>query len=208
MKKLSILSLFLTLSSTVMFAQSGLGIKGGPNLTNIRTDAGSFKTNIQESYDTRTGFVFGIWARLGDKFYIQPEALIATKGGSIDVTPTGGGAQQTVKIKYTDLDVPLLIGFKPLNFLRIMAGPVASFKLSEDRKLRDSLEDYTSNPGEAFKDATYGYQVGIGIKVFKIELDVRRQGSLSDVSALNLQNNSKFSQRPEGWQVTAAFKLL
>lgn len=208
MKKHAILLICLTLSSTVSFAQSGLGIKGGLNLTSISTDAGSLTSNITESFENRTGYAFGVWGRLGDKLFLQPELMIATKGGEINVTPAGGGLPQAVDVKYTDLDVPILIGFKPLNFLRIMGGPVASFKLAENESLRDALSSYTSNVGDALENATYGYQVGVGVKVLGVELDVRHQGSLSEISALNLTNNSKFSQRAQGWQVTAAFKIL
>jgi hypothetical protein len=208
MKKLCILLICLTPISAVSFAQSGLGVKGGLNLTSISTDAGSLKDNITESYESRTGYAFGIWGRLGDKFFIQPELMVASKGGELDVIPIGGGNPQTIKIKYTDLDLPILIGFKPLKFLRVMGGPVASFKLTEDDKLREVLKDYTNSPDQAFADATYGYQVGVGIKVLGIELDVRHQGSLGDISTLNLANEPKFSQRAQGWQITAAFKLL
>jgi hypothetical protein len=208
MKKLCILLICLTPISAVSFAQSGLGIKGGLNLTSISTDAGSLKDNITESYESRTGYAFGIWGRLGDKFFIQPELMVASKGGELDIIPIGGGNPQTIKIKYTDLDLPILIGFKPLKFLRIMGGPVASFKLTEDDELREVLKDYTNNPDQAFADATYGYQVGVGIKVLGVELDIRHQGSLGDISTLNLANEPKFSQRAQGWQVTAAFKLL
>ncbi|MFB0908075.1 MAG: hypothetical protein ACJAZY_002647 [Spirosomataceae bacterium] len=208
MKKLCILLICLTPISAVSFAQSGLGIKGGLNLTSISTDAGSLRDNIMESYENRTGYAFGLWGRLGDKFFIQPELMVASKGGELNVVPVGGGSPQTVKIKYTDLDVPVLIGFKPLKFLRVMGGPVASFKLTEDDQLREVLKDYANDPDQAFADATYGYQVGVGIKVLGIELDVRHQGSLGDISALNLANEPKFSQRTQGWQITAAFKLL
>jgi hypothetical protein len=208
MKKLCILLICLTPISAVSFAQSGLGVKGGLNLTSISTDAGSLKDNITESYESRTGYAFGIWGRLGDKFFIQPELMVASKGGELDVIPIGGGNPQTIKIKYTDLDLPILIGFKPLKFLRVMGGPVASFKLTEDDKLREVLKDYTNSPDQAFADATYGYQVGVGIKVLGIELDVRHQGSLGDISTLNLANEPKFSQRAQGWQITAAFKLI
>ncbi len=208
MKKLCVLLLCLTVFPAVSFAQSGFGIKGGLNLTNITTDAGSLRSNIQESYATRTGYAFGIWGRLGDKLFIQPEVMIASKGGELNVVPVGGGSPQTVKIRYTDLDVPVLIGFKPLKFLRVLAGPVASLKLSENDKLREVLRGYTNDPDRAFKEATYGYQAGVGVTILGIELDVRHQGSLGSISALNLANNAKFNQRTQGWQVTAAFKLL
>lgn len=208
MKKLCILLLALTTFSSVSFAQSGLGIKGGLNLTNISTDAGSLQNNIMESFESRTGYAFGVWGRLGDKFFIQPELMIASKGGELNVIPVTGGSPQTIDIRYTDLDIPLLIGFKPLNFLKVMGGPVASLKLSENDKLRDALRNYTTDPDQAFENATYGYQVGVGFRLLGIEFDVRHQGSLGDISALNLANNAQFNQRSQGWQVTAAFKLL
>lgn len=200
--------LALLLISSVGFSQSALGIKGGVNMTNVYTDAGSLKDNIQESLDTKTGFVFGIWGRLGQKLYLQPELLIATKGGEVEVRPANGGPIEVVDVKYTNLDIPVLVGFKPVKFLRIMGGPVASLKLSEDQKLKESLTEYTSNTGAAFENATWGYQVGVGVKVFGVELDLRKEGSLTDINALSFKNEDKFSQRASGWQLTLGFTIL
>lgn len=208
MKKLTITLFSLLFLTAVAHAQSGLGVKGGVNLTNITTNAGNLKANIMESYETRTGFAFGLWGRVGNKLFLQPELMIATKGGSIDVVPVGGGTSQTVNIKYTDLDVPVLVGFKLLNFLKVMGGPVASFKVAENQSFKDAIKSYTNDPKDAFANASFGYQAGVGFKVRSIEIDVRRQGSLSDISQLNLPNEPKFSQRAAGWQVTAAFKIL
>ncbi len=207
MKKL--LAFFcLCLISMAGFGQSGLGIKGGVNLSNISTDAGSLKGNIQESFATKTGFVFGAWGRLGDKVYLQPELLVATKGGSVEVRPVGGGAPEVIDVKYTNLDIPLLLGFRPLNFLRVMAGPVASVKLSEDMKLKDALAEYTSDTGDALAQSTWGYQLGVGVKVLGLDIDLRREGGLSDINVLNFQNTEKFSQRQNGWVLTLGLKIL
>ncbi|MCR9063716.1 MAG: PorT family protein [Cytophagales bacterium] len=206
MKKAIILTAF-TLISLMGYSQSGLGVKGGVSLTNISTDAGSLRGNIQESLDTKTGFVFGAWGRLGDKVYLQPELLVATKGGKVEVN-SGSGGPELVDVKYTNLDIPVLVGFKPLKFLRVMGGPVASVKLSEDKKLKEALADYTTNTGDAFANSTWGYQLGVGVKLLGLEIDLRREGSLSDISVLNFQNEDKFSQRSAGWQLTLAFKII
>lgn len=207
MKKVSLI-LGLMLITVSVFAQSGLGLKGGVTLTNIYTDAGTFGNNIKESLDTKTGFVFGLYGRLGSKLYLQPELLIATRGGEVEVQPLGGGAPQVIDVKYTNLDIPLMIGFQPLKFLRIMGGPVASLKLSEDKKLKEALGDYTSNTGDAFKNATYGYQFGVGLKVLGFDLDLRKEGSLADINMLKLDGEPQFSQRASGWQLTLAKKIL
>ena len=208
MKKIALV-LTLTLIGHFAMSQSGIGLKAGVNLTNITTDAGSLKNNINQSLDTRTGFVFGAWGRIGKKkLYLQPELLVASKGGKVSITPLSGGSPELINVKYTNLDIPVLIGFKPLGFLRIMAGPVASVKLSEDKKLKDALSDYTTNSGEAFATSTWGFQLGAGIKVLGFEIDLRREGGLSDINVLTFNNESKFSQRPAGWQLTLARKIL
>lgn len=207
MKKICVF-ITLILASFIAQAQSGIGIKGGVNLTNIYTDAGSFKDNIQQSLDTKTGFVFGLYGRIGKKVFLQPELLVASRGGEVEIQPLSGGGPQIIDVKYTNLDVPVLIGFQPLSFLRIMAGPVASFKLSEDEKLRDALSAYTTNTGEAFKEATYGYQLGVGVKVLGFDIDLRKDGSLADINMLKLNGEPQFSQRASGWQLTLAKKIL
>lgn len=197
------------LTAHFTYAQSGIGVKGGVNLSNVYTDAGSFKNNINQSLDTKTGWVFGVWGRLGNRFYLQPELLASTKGGKVEFTPSGSGASPTiVDVKTTYLDVPLLVGFKPVKFIRLMAGPVASIKLREDEKLLEAIKTYSNDTDQAFEKMSYGYQLGVGIKLLGLELDLRKEGSLSDVSAIKFSNNEKFSQKLNGWQFTVGFKIL
>ncbi|WP_341227324.1 outer membrane beta-barrel protein [uncultured Arcticibacterium sp.] len=206
MKRVAVV-LILLLISSVGYSQSALGIKGGVNLTNISTDAGSFNDNVKESLDTKTGFVFGLWGRLGQKLYLQPEVLIATKGGEVEVSPGGGAPVQVYDVKYTNLDIPVLVGFKPAKWLRVMGGPVASLKLSENDKLKEALNQFASGD-EALEQATWGYQVGLGVKLLGVELDLRKEGSLTDINALNFKDADKFSQRASGWQLTLGFTIL
>lgn len=205
MKKIKILSLFALLCSfSASFAQSGLGIKGGLNFNKVYTDAGSLNSNIKESLDTQTGYVFGVFGRIGNKVYLQPEVLFAQRGGTIEIQNIG-----KVKYKYSNIDVPVLVGVRVLKFFRIMAGPVATFKLDEDKKLGESIKTYTSGSfDDAMKKATFGYQFGIGIKLLGFDIDLRKEGSLSEISQLNLQNNAQFSQKASGWQITLGLKIL
>lgn len=211
MKKVTFLAFFALIGiSSTTFAQSGLGIKGGINFNKVYTDAGSLGNNIRESLDTKTGYNFGLFGRIGkEKVFLQPELVVAGRKGEVLVSPTGGGTPVKVDMKYTNLDIPLLIGIKPFSFLRIMGGPVATLKLSEDQKLKDALNGYVSGGFDnAMKGATYGYQFGIGTKVLGFEIDLRKEGSLAEISALNLSGDSKFSQKATGWQLTIARKFL
>jgi hypothetical protein len=208
MKKIGFLFTLLILCNYA-YSQSALGIKGGVNMSKLTTDAGSLNANFKESLDSKTGYNFGLWGRIGSKkLFLQPELLVATRGGKIDVIPVGQTSPVVYDVKYTNLDLPLLVGYKPLKFLRVMAGPVATFKLSEDKKLKEAIQSYTNNPGEAFANATYGYQIGVGVKVLGAEIDLRKEGSLGEVSSLNLKDNQQFNQKSTGWQLTVAFKIL
>jgi Outer membrane protein beta-barrel domain len=189
------------------FAQFKLGIKGGVNVSKIYTDAGSFKANFTESLDTKTGYTFGAYARLGKKLYLQPEVMFASKGGKINVTPMGGGSPVSVNIKTNNIDIPVLVGYKLFNRIRINAGPVASIKINEDGKFLDELKAVTGNVNAAFENATFGYQAGIGIKLLGFDIDLRKDGSLSDVSSKQF-NDDKFNQRLSGWQLTLGRKIL
>lgn len=211
-KKLFILLIIVFITKlNVSQAQFTLGIRGGINFSQLKTDSQqSVGVNIQQSLDTKTGYVGGVFARIGTKIFIQPELIFSAKGGSINVLPQNGTTSQTVAIEYNNLDIPLLLGFK-FGPLRLNAGPVASFKIS-DKGLNDELKKYSSNVGESFKNASYGYQAGAGVDIGSFCLDLRYEGSLSDISSGdfkdNLMNKVNFSQRGNLWQVTLGLKLF
>ena len=189
------------------YAQFQLGIKGGVNVSKIYTNTGSLKSNFNESLDTKTGYSFGIYSRIGNKLYLQPEVMFASKGGKVDFIPTGGGSPVSVNIKTNNIDIPVLVGYKLFNRIRINAGPVASIKLNEDGKFLDELKKVSSNPDQAFEKATFGYQAGVGIKLLGFDLDLRKDGSLSDISSKQFDGN-QFSQRLSGWQLTIGRKII
>ncbi|MBK9508197.1 MAG: PorT family protein [Cytophagaceae bacterium] len=206
MKK-AILILAAICISNLSMAQFTLGIKGGINFSSMVTNAGSFSQNIKESKDTKTGYSFGVYSRIGKKLYLQPEVLFATKGGKVDFVPVGGGSPVSVDIKTNNIDIPILIGYKLFNRIRINAGPVASIKISEDQKFLDELKKVTNDVDAAFENATFGYQAGVGIKLLGFEIDLRNEGSLSNLSSDKF-NDPKFSQRLTGWQLTIGHKIL
>lgn len=194
MKKLILI--FATVFCTqVAFAQFDFGVKAGLNLNKIHTDAGSLNANYKESLDTKTGFSAGIFARIGDNIFLQPEVLYTERNGKIEAV-TGG----IYDVKFKSVDVPVLVGFKLFEFLRVNAGPVANIKLSESGKLKDDLNQ------EAFKNATFGYQAGAGLSFGPIDIDVRKDGSLGSISSKHFQDQ-KFNQKLDGWQVSLGLRF-
>lgn len=200
MKKLMVLitAIFITQAS---FAQSNFdfGIKAGLNLNKIHTDMGNLSNNYKESLDTKTGFSAGVFARIGNAVYLQPEVLYTERSGNIQATNG-----DIFKIKYKSIDVPLLVGIKLVNFLRINAGPVANIKIHEKNDFLDNLASATEK--EAIKNATFGYQAGAGISLGKIDIDVRKEGSLGTISTKHFQD-AKFNQKLDGWQVALGLRF-
>ena len=208
-KKLLFLLFFLAFAKgNVLFAQFTVGIKGGVNFSQLKTDfkTQSFGDNLQQSLDTKTGYVGGVYVRIGSKFFIQPEFIFSAKGGSVNILKGGTtSTSQTVAIEYTNFDIPVMVGFK-LGPLRLNAGPMASFKVS-DKGLDEALKAYSNNVSESFKNASYGYQAGGGLDLGALSLDLRYEGSLSEVTG-NTFNNINFTQKGNLWQLTLGLRLL
>ena len=90
------------MTSAGAFAQFHLGGKVGLNYNTIKAQDNQFDESGV------LGYQFGIWARVGKTFYLQPEAYIGSKGSNI--TFSTGTTTTEEKQKFTTLDVPLLLG--------------------------------------------------------------------------------------------------
>ncbi|MEA5258923.1 porin family protein [Arcicella aquatica] len=201
-KILLLLVLFCLTKTSSVFAQFTFGIKGGVNFSQLKTDFKnqSAGANLQQSLDTKTGYVGGVYFRIGKTIFLQPELIFSAKGGSLNLN------SQKVNVDYTSLDVPLLIGYK-LGPLRLNAGPVASFKVSNS--ISDDLKNYGSNIGDSFKNASYGYQAGAGLDIGSLSVDLRYEGSLSDISnVVDLSKSINYSQKGNLWQMTIGLKVF
>lgn len=235
LRKVACICLLCIFALTSVKAQKkgfAFGIKGGVNLSRLTMgdvfttryddngnpylgyDGKEVKDNLKQSFSTRTGAVGGIYLRFGKTLFIQPEVLVSTKGGSFDIVQTDREqpVTKTVNIKYSNIDVPLLIGLKG-GPIRILAGPVTSFRIGDNQRLRDAFKQYTSDLNNALSQATFGYQLGAGIDIGSISLDVRKEGSFTNVASFQLNGQSvsgdaSVKQKISSWQVTLGLKLL
>ncbi|GAB3893735.1 porin family protein [Spirosoma agri] len=224
MKK-NLLFIALLLLPALTFAQGGfqIGIKGGVNLSKlsfgefIRTgtnangsptagvDGQTFRDNLSASLDTKTGTSFGIYTRFGKNLFLQPELLYSTKAGSFNIVRNG--VSENVTVKTTSFDVPILLGIKG-GPIRVMAGPIVSFRINDNQSLSNAIQQYTSSSlNDAWSKAYYGYQVGGGLDLGSFGLDVRYEGNLTDIAQIE-NGAGKFSQRLNSWQLTLAYRLF
>lgn len=233
---LSILPILLLCSTVAIAQKSSINKKGklfhseirlGANFSNLKIDDAEFSTvnpvgslilnQFQQNSASSTGLVGGVWLRIGRTFYVQPEVLVSAKGGTFDLLQSSaatGTIPQKVKVdfKSTNIDLPLLVGVSLKRLLRLYAGPIASFSIAEGGKLTETIQTYANQPlDQTLKNATFGYQAGVGLDLKKFKIDVRYEGALTDVAAIKLDkvsNDARFISKTSLWQVTLGFEVF
>ncbi|CCH03127.1 hypothetical protein FAES_5128 [Fibrella aestuarina BUZ 2] len=160
---------------------------------------GSVVYDFFQQNDARsTGLVGGLFARFGNRFYVQPELLFSVKGGRFDILRQGL-ATQSVNVKVGTIDLPLLLGVR-VGPLRLNAGPMASLTVLNGN-LKEAIAHYGSQPiGETARQAAVGYQAGIGLSLAGMQLDLRHEGGLTGKPATSDAGTQ--STRSNLWQLT------
>jgi len=211
MKKYFIASL-LSLFVVSGFAQFNFGIKAGYNsslgLKNLGSvSSGSYNLNSVKS-ELSNGFQAGVFARIGfNKMYFQPEFLYNM--GKKDYTMTLQDAQNhnlqfDKRVNVSTLEVPLLLGYKLLDFklvnLRAFAGPKLRFNAGSSLDYNNLTSGGSVTQDQLIKDikaAQLGLEAGVGIDVFMFTLDARYnlikdmyQTKISNLNIDNIQGNT------------------
>lgn len=164
------------------------GIKIGFNSSKMITEI----ANVNEIEDaSKNGLLAGVFVRINlSKFYLQPEAYFAKKGGDFQYT-NSSNAIFTQQNDFNTIDIPVLIGLKLIDLkvvnLRIMAGPMASLIIGKDIKYQlNGIEtSFSGSPTENFKNTIWGIQAGMGIDVLNFTLDVKYEWGINNISDYN-----------------------
>ena len=203
MKKIIVIAWFFLLSGLSTMAQSSkftFGIKGGVNYSSLKT-----KDNLTNE-NSILGYQAGVFARMGGAgLYFQPELYLGTRGNEYTGIQTNGSMTNVKgEIKFTTLDVPLLvgtsIGTSKLN-LRFMGGPIISFVLDEDNSL-GAAYNQVSDFGN-YKNQTLGLQAGAGIDLGNLTFDARYEAGLSNIS-----QSEKYNQQQRLFHLSLGLKIL
>lgn len=176
MKKTIILTLSICLftigiASAQIIPSFSFGVKGGLNYT-------SFPSSGVFNNSNRAGYLAGFWARVGGLgFNFQPELYLT--GKNINVKADGNSAEN--KAKFTSIDVPLLLGGKIGAFGlggRFYGGPLLSFAVDKNQSVGDATSDATRL---RYKSANYGFQVGAGVDIRSLSVDLRYEGGFNKI---------------------------
>ncbi|GAB3166065.1 outer membrane beta-barrel protein [Telluribacter humicola] len=178
---------------TPRLTQDGLPVMSGGNVV-----YDFFQQNDSHS----TGIVGGIYARIGRMLYLQPEVLLSVKGGKMNLI-RDGLETQSFNAKVGTIDLPLLLGLR-LGSFRINAGPMASLTVM-DGNLKEAVKKYSNQSiAQTSQQAKFGYQAGIGFTFQGVQLDLRREGSMSSLKGISTVEDP-LAVRSSLWQLTAGF---
>ena len=197
MKK-TVLLVVLLLSTHVMFGQFGFGLKAGYNATKLS----SGPDTVQTAYGS--GFHIGAYARVGKKFYVQPEAYYTLQTSIAEGTETPWSEKLTIG----SVDIPVLAGFKFLNSkavtLRVLAGPVVSFVIN--RNVKENTEVTGPVRASDINNVNWGLQAGAGLDALFLTFDIRYQVGLN--SMIKEVQTVTWNSKNSGWVISVGIKLL
>lgn len=204
MRKLLVMLALMATASTAFGQFFTIGPKIGLSNSSIKVD----DVESIASGESSVGFHAGLFSRITIAgFYVQPELTFTSTGGEIKYSDDGSSTlDQVTELKYNKLDVPVLAGMKFAKFFRVNVGPSFSLILSEDARNKGTVDEVKSN----YKNATVGYQAGVGLDIGKITFDLRYEGNLSKMGdAINIGNESfDTDMRNNQWLFSLGFKLL
>ncbi|MCS7017594.1 MAG: outer membrane beta-barrel protein [Cytophagales bacterium] len=205
MKQLLIIFGLLT-APTVAFSQLdiGVGLKLGGGVSQINF---ARVTNPQAGGafvpgDARVSFHGGGFVQAKVAGIILRPELYFTSIGSQAIFESQNAQQVQTQIKNYNInriDLPILVGFGFAKLLRINAGPVLSATAGNNTTVNQKLNS-----------ATVGLQAGVGLDIGKLGIDVRYEGSFSNISnELNLGNFSfPADQRIRQYMVSLSYRLF
>lgn len=196
MKKTLLMLLMLASFGVMAQSNSGWGIKAGLNYnSNGRyiDDAGK----IIDNPDGNVGYHFGIFGKgnLTGNLYIKPELVYTKLKSDYDEE----------KFDMSKLDLPVLVGFKVIGPLEVFIGPAFQYVLETEFD-GITMDDIESN-------FTVGMNVGVGVSLGNIGIDLRYDRGFSDNEATYINNNivdgfqQRVATRPEQLILGVSLKL-
>lgn len=209
MKHLLIAGLFFFTIHTFTNAQTQAGIKIGVSSfllpeQLIHMDNDELKVNLKEGY---YGLHGGIYVRIGSGlFAVQPELMFNSNSVAYELEDisTSSGIKEIFKERYYNLDLPVMLVFKP-SILRFYAGPVGHYSIQ-------SMDELSNWGGwkNAFNNMSVGYQAGGGIQFNGFSMDLRYEGRIftGDNEIIIDDQVIELSKNPSRLLFTLGFRLL
>jgi hypothetical protein len=173
-------ALFFLFALNAASGQFELGIRAGISSYDLANEGILVNNgNQQISWNIANagyGIHGGIYTRitiLG--VFLEPAVIFNTNSVDYNIKQIGSsGIFNTIgSERYNYVDLPLMLGVK-ISMLRLQGGPVGHFFINSSSDLVDF-----SGYSQKFKEATYGWQAGAGLDLWKFRLDLMYEGNFS-----------------------------
>jgi opacity protein-like surface antigen len=189
-----VLSVLLVITSLGVRAQGvHLGIKAGANL--FKVDGQSF------SDEYKFGYNVGAFSQINftPNWGIQPELMFnqtnyRTGTQFSSIYPNG---VNDVKGKLNYLTIPVLLNFRPIPLLSILAGPQFGILLNQDHHLSTDAKD-------AFKKGDFSLVGGAQLNLASLMVGARYVVGLNNINDVTQEQ----SWKNQGWQLYAGFRIF
>jgi Outer membrane protein beta-barrel domain len=173
-RNIVLILLFLLPSIAVAQVKFKLGLKAGMGISKVNLSGTSISqgTDVIPA-DSKISFHGGAYSRLQiGSFFLQPEVYYTSIGSQAIFE--SGSVNQAIRTaqdyNLNRIDVPVLVGFRLGDVVRIGAGPVLSAVTG------------STSVHEKLNAATLGLQAGLGLDLGKFSLDFRYETGLSRFS--------------------------
>lgn len=160
--KLSLCILLVTLGVNSIHAQSSWGLRGGLNY-NSNGDFLSEASEVYKNPKPNAGYHVGLFKKidlLG--FFLRPELVYTSTSSSYNGDD----------LNISKVDLPLNLGSGFIGPTYIFAGPSLQYVLSSEFAGVDTAT--------SLKDITVGANIGLGISLNKINIDLRYERGLTE----------------------------
>lgn len=148
----------------------------------------------------------GAFIRVGKKVYIQPEIYYQVVKSNLNQGTGISLINQDLTIK--TIKVPALLGVKLISGgvanLRVMAGPAVTFLYDKKLNTSNMSDLWPIQSVDNLKNSTWSLQVGAGLDVLFMTLDVRYELGVDNI----YNGNSEFEMKNNIFNVSLGIKLL
>jgi hypothetical protein len=189
-----VLSTLLVIAGLQSQAQGfHFGVKAGANL--FKVDGESFNQEFQ------FGYMVGAFTQIyvNSKWGLQPELNFnqtnyRTGNNFSAVVPDG---VNDVKGKLDWLTIPVLLSYRPVPILSLLAGPQFGILVNQDEHL-------INNAGDAFKKGDFSLVGGAQLNLGPVLAGARYVMGLTNINDVTNQSTWK----NEGWQLYAGIRIF
>jgi hypothetical protein len=198
MKKLTITLLCLLAASygSVQAEAFQFGPRIAINHSNLK-----IKSTGNKNFEVKAilGYQVGVLARFNlPMVYIQPELLVTRSG--TDYQWEG----KDINLRYTKLELPVMVGIHLLGLARIQVGPTLSLLLTAKENIQKAkdIKDVKID----YEPLSLGWQAGIGTDLGRFIIDLKYEGGLTKFG--NKLSGTSMEHGPSLWILSVGFNVL